>query len=93
MPASFFNTGNYETLYSGTKVFSTKISATPLAFGISAPAAASYATLSAAYVVAYDKANDPETRTKPALIGRNDAAIPLRRWHPTSQKLSKARRP
>lgn len=79
MPASFFvGTNNYATLYTGTISFSTQISATPTAFGLTAPQAAAYAALSETYTEAYLRAESELTRTKGAIVARNDAAVPLR---------------
>jgi hypothetical protein len=77
MARSFF-TGTDAELYNGTINFSTMISATPSAYGLSAPQAASYATLSDSYKVAYETIQTPSTRTKGAVAAKNAAKILLR---------------
>jgi hypothetical protein len=72
MGKSFF-TGTDAELRSGTVVFATKIALTPTAYGLSAPQAASYGTLSSAYCDAYDEIQDPSTRTKPKVAAKNTA--------------------
>jgi hypothetical protein len=76
MGRSFF-TGSYAALYAGSNNFSTKISATPTAFGLSAPQATAYAALNDAYAAAYLAAETIETRTRGTVQARNDAAEPL----------------
>ena len=58
--------------------FSTLISATPLAYGISAPAAASYATLNATFATAYQTALNPVTRTKITIDAKDTARAYLK---------------
>lgn len=77
MGSSFFR-GNDAELYTGSENFSTKISATPTAFGLSAPAAAAYAALNTTWRSAYEVATDPATRTKAAIAAKNEARDPLR---------------
>jgi hypothetical protein len=77
MANSFF-TGTDAELYNGTINFSTMISSTPTAFGLSAPQAASYATLSDNYKAAYEAIQTPSTRTKGAVAAKNAAKILLK---------------
>src|SRR5437868_2243268 len=77
MANSFF-TGTDKQLYDGTKNFATMITATPTAFGLSAPAAAAYQTLSDNYVEAYEAMLIPSTRTKGATAAKNSAKIQLK---------------
>jgi hypothetical protein len=77
MAASFF-LGNDAELYTGSNAFSDKISATPTAFGLTAPLAASYATVNDIYAAAYLAANAPETRTKSAIEAKNQAKVNLK---------------
>src|SRR5687768_1313428 len=72
MGKSFF-LGNDAELYAGSNNFSTLITATPLAFGLSVPLATEYAALNATYAAAYLAALAPETRTKPKIIAKDDA--------------------
>src|SRR3954454_6322668 len=53
--------------------FSTKISATPTAFGLSALQASSFATVNTAWVNAYNAANDDSTNSRAARITKDDA--------------------
>lgn len=73
MASSFF-TGTYAELYTGSQSFSTQISATPTAFGLTAPQATAYATLNTTYATAYLAAQDPATRTKGQVAAKRDAA-------------------
>ena len=77
MAASFF-TGTDAELYAGSESFSTKINATPTAYGLTAPQATAYAALNAAYAAAYMAALDPETRTKGQVAAKNSARELLR---------------
>src|SRR5687768_14510632 len=77
MGKSFFR-GTDAELYTGSANFSTLITATPTVFGLTAPQATAYAALNAAYAAAYVAANNPLTRTKPAITAKNDAKIPLK---------------
>jgi hypothetical protein len=52
---------------------STKITATPTAYGLSAPQATALAAASTAYDTAYNLAVDPVTRTKAKISAKNDA--------------------
>lgn len=77
MARSFF-TGNDAQLYTGSEAFSSQISATPQAFGLVAAQASSYAALSADFSEKWLAANSEETRTKAAIVAKNDAARVLR---------------
>lgn len=58
--------------------FSTQISATPTAFGLTAAQATAYAALHTAYSTAYTAAIDPATRTKANISTKNVAKKSLR---------------
>lgn len=77
MSKSFF-TGTYAQLSAGSQIFSTAISATPTAFGLTAPQATAYAALNATYVAAQLAVSNPENRSPVKTTDRNNAAIPLR---------------
>jgi hypothetical protein len=77
MSRSFF-TGTEAQLYTGSEAFSAQISATPEAFGLSALQASGYATLNADFATKYLAANNEETRTKAAIVAKNEAARLLR---------------
>ena len=77
MSRSFF-TGTDAQLYNGTKIFDAAITASPTTYGLSAPQAASYHTLSQNYVAAYEAIQDPSTRTKGATAAKNAAKILLK---------------
>jgi hypothetical protein len=53
--------------------FSTRISATPTAFGLTAGQATAYATLNTAWATAFTAASNDATRTPSAIITKNDA--------------------
>jgi hypothetical protein len=77
MAKNFFN-GSDAELNAGTQNFSTKISATPTAYGLSASQATAYAALSTAFTAAYTTAITPETRTRGTVAAKNAAKIPLK---------------
>ena len=77
MGRSFF-LGTDAELYTGSKAFSTQITATPTAFGLTAANASAYAALNSAYEAAYLAANNAETRTKGAVQAKRDAKIALK---------------
>lgn len=54
-----------------TPLFSAKITATPTAFGLVAADATAFATVSTAWVNAYNLAVDPSTRTKATVAAKN----------------------
>lgn len=58
--------------------FSAMITATPTAFGLTAPQATAYAALHAAYAAALETATEPATRTRGAVAAKNDARSPLK---------------
>lgn len=68
-----FYRGSEAQIYEGTLVFSTRISATPTAYGLTAAQATAYATVSSAFRTAYDVAKNPATRTKSNVQAKNDA--------------------
>lgn len=78
MANSFFNGKKLADLYAGSLTFSEMITATPLVFGLTAPLAAEYAALHSSFADLYLQALAPDTRTKPVIIGRNNAAAVLR---------------
>ncbi len=53
--------------------FNTRISADPTIYGLTIEQAADYATLHTAFAAAYTTANEPMTRTPPAIQIKNDA--------------------
>ncbi len=57
--------------------FSSKITATPTAFGLTAPQATAYAALDTAFAGAYATAVDPATRTRGTIAAKDAARIPL----------------
>jgi hypothetical protein len=77
MGKSFFM-GTDAELYTGSNSFSTKISASPITYGLDAPAALAYASVNGVYASAYLAAKDPETRTKSKTQAKNDARKNLR---------------
>ncbi len=77
MARNFFN-GTDAELNTGSAAFSTKITATPVAFGLVAAQATAYAALSTAYTTAYLAAIDPLTRTKAKIAAKNQAKVNLK---------------
>lgn len=77
MARSFF-TGKDSELYTGSNAFSTKITATPTAYGLVAAQATAYAAKNTAYAAAYVAATDPATRTKGTIAAKNAARAALR---------------
>jgi hypothetical protein len=59
-------------------VFSDLIVAGAVSYGLTVPMATAYQTLNDSYVAAFVLADAPETRTKGAILARNDAAVLLR---------------
>ena len=78
MGRSFFDTRKYDELKTGSQVFSNLISATPTAFGLTAPLALEYKTLNDDFAAKFLLAEAPETRTKVSITDRNDAAVLLK---------------
>jgi hypothetical protein len=78
MSRSFFTAASPTALYNGSNNFSTRISASPTDYGLTADDASAYSVLNSAYATAYTLAIEPATRTKPTITGRNEAAVPLR---------------
>ena len=72
MPGNFYD-GTDSQLYTGSAAFSTKITATPTAFGLVAGQATAYSGLNSAFSSAYLLAIDPVTRTKGAVSAKNVA--------------------
>jgi hypothetical protein len=77
MGRNFFN-GTDAELFNGSNSFSTKITATPTAFGLVAAQATAYAALNTAYSTAYLAAIDPATRTKAKVSAKNQAKANLK---------------
>lgn len=77
MGKSFF-LGTDAELYTGSQAFSTKISATPTAYGLVAAQATAYAALNTAYATAYLAAIDPLTRTKGTVATKKQAKVNLK---------------
>lgn len=77
MAKSFFLGTDHE-LYTGAADFSTKISATPGAFGLDASECTAFAAVNAAYASAYEASQDPATRTKAKIAAKNQARANLR---------------
>jgi hypothetical protein len=76
--ARSFYLGTDAELYTGSESFSTKITATPLVFGLVAAQATAYAAKNSAYAASYLLAVDPETRTKGKVEAKNEAKRQLR---------------
>jgi hypothetical protein len=76
MGRSFYY-GKDAELYTGSQSFSTKITATPVAYGLTAPQATSYAATALTYKTEYLAAIDPETRTASKIIAKDDARAAL----------------
>src|SRR4051812_34928506 len=76
--ARSFYLGTDAELYTGSESFSTKITATPTAYGLVAAQATAYAAKNTAYAAAYVEAVDPETRTKGKVEAKNEAKRQLR---------------
>lgn len=84
MPRYFYE-GTDSQLVETSAAFGSTISASPATYGLTAPMAASYQTIQAAYASAYAAAINPLTRTKAAVEGKNQARLNL---VSESQKLS-----
>jgi hypothetical protein len=78
MGQSFYLTQNYGQLRNASQTFSDLINAAAVSYGLTVPQAASYQTLNDDYVAKFLLADAPETRTKAAILDRNDAAVLLR---------------
>ena len=72
MSKSFY-WGSDPKLASGVTNFSTRISATPTAYGLTTTQASTYATAAAAWASAYELATTPATRTKSSVAAKDDA--------------------
>lgn len=66
-----------EDLRAWANNFSTLITATPAAFGLTAPQAAAYAALYATYNTSLTTATNPATRTKPTVAAKDSARASL----------------
>lgn len=78
MNKSFFTERKDSDLASGSNNFSTKISASPTSYGLSASQATAYAALNTAWQAAYQTAITPSTRTKSTVAAKNASRAPLR---------------
>jgi hypothetical protein len=58
--------------------FSEKITATPTAFGLTAPQSTAYVGLHSAWSNALAIATDPTTRTRGSIAAKNDARTPMK---------------
>ena len=65
-------------LVTSSNNFSTKITATPTAYGLVAAQASAYAALNTAWANAYREAAEPATRTSAKIAAKNDARTNLR---------------
>jgi hypothetical protein len=77
MPKDFLPSKDAELL-SWSSGFSSKITATPTAYGLVAAQATAYAALNTAFSTAYATAINPPTRTVGTVAAKNDAKTPLR---------------
>ena len=77
MARSFFM-GTDAELYTGSANFSTKISATPTAYGLVAAQATAYGTLNTNYASAYTASQALSTRTKSSVASKNASKILLK---------------
>jgi len=77
MADSFFY-GTDAEMASGSANFSTRITATPTAYGLVAAQAISYAAVNAIYQTTYTTAITPVTRTKGAVEAKNQAKVNLK---------------
>ena len=89
MGSSFF-TGNLTELLSGTQNFSTKISLTPVLFGLTAAQATAYQTKNVAWRASYDAAKDPATRSKGKTATKNALAAAIRQMSSEYAQIIKA---
>jgi len=78
MSRSFFF-GTDARLYTGSQMFSTKISANPIAFGLVFTQAMAYSSLNSVFGLAYITAIDPDSRTKANVAIKNDARKALKK--------------
>lgn len=78
MSDSFFTERKDAVFAAASNVFSTKISATPTAYGLTAGQASNYASLNGTFQTAYQTTLDPATRTKATIKTKNDSLVPLR---------------
>jgi hypothetical protein len=78
MSGSFFTVRKDGVFAAGSNVFSTKISATPTAYGLTAGQASNYASLNGTFQTAYQAVLDPATKTKATVSTKNTAREPLR---------------
>lgn len=77
MPRDFLPSKDADLL-AWSSNFSTRITATPTAFGLVAAQATAYAALHSSFASALTVATDPGTRTRGTVAAKNDARAPLR---------------
>lgn len=82
-----FYLGTDAELYTGSQNFSTKITASPVSFGLVAAQATAYASLNSVWAAAYLLAVDPETRTRGAIAAKNQARADVRKMASDLAKL------
>lgn len=77
MGRSFYLATKDSDLVAGSQSFSDLINASPTTYGLTAPIAASYQVLNDDFAARYQLTQQPATRTKVSIVGRNDARILL----------------
>jgi hypothetical protein len=78
MSKSFFMATKESQFAAGSANFASLISATPVAFGLTAAQASSYAALNTTYQTAYTAATTDGTRSKSLVAAKNSAKVPLK---------------
>lgn len=76
MATEFFPTREAEVVTWSTN-FKTKITATPTAYGLTAPQATAYGALHDTFVADYQTASNPDTRSPSAIIAKDQALFNL----------------
>lgn len=79
MGMAWFNSTKDATLAAASANFSTRISATPTAFNLTAAQATSYAAVDAAWQSAYEAARDPNSRTRSLVVAKDAARDTMKR--------------
>ena len=78
MNSSFFTASKDSVFAAGSANFATKISASPISFGLSAAQATAYAALNSSFQTAYSTSLTPSTRTKSSVAAKDGSRVPLR---------------
>ena len=78
MNRSFFTSTTDSVFAAGSANFATKISASPISFGLSAAQATAYAALNSSFQSAYSTSLTPSTRTKSSVAAKDSSRVPLR---------------